>query len=263
MYTSKSLIDEALAIEQHVCGTVRSDRGFPTELQSGKLTLQVGEWSALARGRTCAYAWMDSAHCQMLSSFHTPVAGSVRRRVPGSAVRETRDAPKAFEDYNQAMGGNDCGDMLRCRMSVHLRAAKWWKAVFFFCLDQAIIATFRMWDFAVKKFPHLPRYSMRSLLPELVEWLSERSNASVGQRRLQSRLAHDSPRKRSRYSRKAPAPASRYIGTDHCPQYLEIPKRCVRCHADNVKRETKTSVLSCLWLRFVRQVLRAIPYPIK
>ena len=46
LYTSISLCDVAMSMQQHICGTVRSDRGFPTSLQT-----------AACRGTTAAYAW--------------------------------------------------------------------------------------------------------------------------------------------------------------------------------------------------------------
>jgi hypothetical protein len=124
------LIERAIEIDQHVCGTVRSDHGFPVQLQATTVSLEVGQWMDLSCGRICAFAWQDSAHCQLLSSYHSPEQGSVRRRVSGTMKRVNRDARTAFVEYNVAMAGNDAGDMLRSRVSCHVRAAKRWKAVF-------------------------------------------------------------------------------------------------------------------------------------
>lgn len=112
-----------------------------------------GDWDYLYRGGIFAYAWMDSAHCQILSSFHLPEEGTVRRRVRGEVGRPERRAPTAFIDYNKGMGGNDAGDMLRTRMTSHQKSKKWWKGVFYYILDQSIISTLRVWNDLRLQFP--------------------------------------------------------------------------------------------------------------
>jgi hypothetical protein len=42
-------------------------------LQESSFKLNVGEWDWRFKDGIYAYSWMDSAHCQILSSFYHPV----------------------------------------------------------------------------------------------------------------------------------------------------------------------------------------------
>ena len=146
LYTSFSLVRSVKTdLQQYVCGTCRSDRGFPLELQESCCKLQAGEYNFRTRAGVIAYCWKDSAHCQLLSSYHNPEPSVVTRRQRGVGVVE-RPPPKAFSDYNKGMGGNDVGDMLRSRNTTHNRSNERWHAVFYYLIDQAIIATYRIWN---------------------------------------------------------------------------------------------------------------------
>jgi hypothetical protein len=107
LYTSYKLVQECKLLQQYVCGTCRSDRGFPSELQAANLDLEAGNWDWKYKQGVYAYAWKDSAHCQCLSSFHKPVQVVLKRRAKGHPGKIDRTAPKAFGDYNNGMGGND------------------------------------------------------------------------------------------------------------------------------------------------------------
>jgi hypothetical protein len=53
---------------------------------------------------------------------------------------------KAIVDYNDGMGGNDVGDMLRSRSTMHGTSKKWWRGIFCYCEDETHIATYRSWN---------------------------------------------------------------------------------------------------------------------
>ena len=131
------------------CGTCRSDRGFPLDLQDSTLSLEVGKSDWRFKQGVYAYAWQDSAHCQCLSTYHPPEVTTVQRRVQGHNGKVDCEAPVAFRDYNLGMGGNDVGDMLRSRISVHSTSKKWWHGIFCYIEDQSHISTFRAWNHLV------------------------------------------------------------------------------------------------------------------
>ena len=167
LYTSVKLIQGAKALSQYVCGTVSSNRGFPALLSAPNPYVSApGEWDFLFRHGIYAYAWMDSTHCQLLSSFHAPKPGKVDRRARDTPGRPARTAPQAFVDYNLGMGGNDAGDMIRTRMTSHQKSKKWWKGVFYYVFDQALISTLRVWN-DLRKASKLKKWTMEALLSQL------------------------------------------------------------------------------------------------
>ena len=176
LYCSYSLIQEALREKNtYVCGTTRNDRGFPLHLQEGNVDLEPGEWLWSIKNGVAAYSWMDSAHAQLLSSFHEPELATVLRRVRGQAGKITRLSCSAFKDFNIGMGGNDTGDMLRSRMSVHLKSNKWWKSLFYFVIDQALIATYRIWQ----ELRPLSKFSMRKIIADIILEDNQQSSEST------------------------------------------------------------------------------------
>ena len=57
--------------------------------------------------------WWDSKVIPMMSSFHQPLGGIVKRRERGRRQRIERAAPILAVDYNINMGGVDLFDQLR------------------------------------------------------------------------------------------------------------------------------------------------------
>ena len=75
LYTSRRLIERAIEIDQHVCGTVRSDRGFPVQLQATTVSLEVGQWMDLSCGRIWGLGQCGVVHSwlfrDMVKTSHT------------------------------------------------------------------------------------------------------------------------------------------------------------------------------------------------
>ena len=162
LYTSFKLVfDSITKLSQYICGTCRGDRGFPHELTEGNIKLKIGDWDWMQKRGIFAYSWYDS---QILSSFHDPKQSHVDRRVKGVKGKVSRVAPVAFVDYNIGMGGNDVGDMLRSRMTVHTTSKKWWHCLFYYIIDQAIIATFRIWNLLVPN----AKLHMRNVIKQII-----------------------------------------------------------------------------------------------
>lgn len=142
-YSSYGLYKSLLEKGIYACGTVRTNRGFPKELKSKNCKLELGEYLWKSKGGIVAYAWMDSAHVTALSSYHNPNdSTTVKRWKKGNNSRIDVNAPKAMEDYNEFMGGNDIGDALRSYYTTHQKSRKWWKSVFFYSLDNAMVASY-------------------------------------------------------------------------------------------------------------------------
>lgn len=248
LYTSYKVLMAALSANTHICGTVSDNRGFPNEITFSAITppLDIGEWRSRCRARICAYSWKDSAHCQIISSYHSPVEGVVLRRVRGHQGRQERTAPIAFVDFNLGMGGNDCGDMIRSQMSCHVKSKKWWKAIFCYSLDNSVIATFRIWNRLSEKKIGM-RYTLNQLLLELIDERTpeERAMELGGPQYVRPGVGNIPKKKRRRYSATAPDP-TRYVGTAHMPLKAEKKLACVNCLNNNNKRtQTKMYCSQC------------------
>ena len=247
LYTSVKVLEKALAEGQYVCGTAKSNSGFPHCLAAGNLELTVGQWENKCRGSIAAYAWMDSSHCQLLTTYHTPTAGIVMRRVRGQAERLARPAPSCFVDYNLGMGGNDCGDMLRSRISCHLTTVKWWKAVFFYCIDQAAIATFRIWSKALRnKVVKGESLSLRGVLENLILAIGHRADQITRKRRFfDPQAGAITPRKKFKAGDE-PDPG-RFTGMHLVEPSMSKDTECVRCRKQGLRRRTSLRCQNCTY----------------
>ena len=251
LYTSFFIVQEALKIDQYVAGTCRSDRGFPLEIQETVLKMNPGEWQWRYRKNVYAYSWVDSAHCQLLSSFHPPK--HVERRVRGQSGRVQRAAPQAFADYNAGMGGCDLGDNLRSRYSSHQRSKKWWKAILYYIIDQTHIATYRTWN---KLVPH-KKMNLRKIIQQIFfgltgsEPLITSCQDIVGKSPVTPTI-QITGKKRTRSSISKIDP-KRFQGTNHLPastfENEESKKKkvyeCAFCRSKGERSRTSTYCIGC------------------
>jgi len=89
----------------------------------------------MTRDGILAVAWQDVGKTKAMSNFHMPTETTVKRRVPGSTVRQNRSAPQCMADYNQFMGGTDLCDQRRGNFTTQRKSKKWWHSLFYFSLD--------------------------------------------------------------------------------------------------------------------------------
>ena len=122
-------------------GTTRTTFGFPKQLIDE--SLEPGEWKWLMTddGLLAAY-WSDVGFVKLMSNFHNPISGLVYRRVTGQADKTARDAPVVGVNYNDLMGGTDLNDWMRGLYTTARIGKKWWKCLFFWCLDASMINAF-------------------------------------------------------------------------------------------------------------------------
>lgn len=137
VYTFKEL----LKIQVYACGTCRSGRGLPANLEKksstlknpGEYTFQQGEYGFLAA------SWFDSGVACGLSTKHDGKMMIIKRKVKGHTERVDRPSIDLFFDYNVYMGGVDMADQKRAAYTCRQRAYKWWHAVFSYISDTAML----------------------------------------------------------------------------------------------------------------------------
>ena len=92
---------------------------------------------------------------KLISNFHNPISGLVYRRVTGQADKTARDAPVVGVNYNDLMGGTDLNDWMRGLYTTARIGKKWWKCLFFWCLDASMINAFLLHKWCFKHLhPH-------------------------------------------------------------------------------------------------------------
>ena len=101
-----------------------------------------------------AWAWMDSAHINFLTTIHqTDEVGTLARRSSASLARgqqgsgrADRAAPLCAICYNKKMLGTDKCDQMRGTYSPQRRSNKPWKALFIWTLDVACVNAWALWN---------------------------------------------------------------------------------------------------------------------
>lgn len=141
-YTSPALFDDLRSNGFGACGTLRMNRrGIP---ESIKGTIKKGETKVVNLDESMlAIKWSDKREVTVLTTIHQAGSVSVGRRnrhAPGG--RETVQKPAAIVEYNQYMGGVDRADQLLSYYGFAHRTRKWWRRVFFFLLDTAVVNSY-------------------------------------------------------------------------------------------------------------------------
>ena len=118
------------------------------------------------------------------------------------------------------MGGNDAGDSLRSRISTHQLSKKWWKALFFFVIDLALVATFKIKQKIDGKGKS---YTIRRAVTNLIEQMIFPFQIQRKKRKVLSTTPQIS----------------------HLPVKLEKHRRCVNCYNTKVGKERRK--MSAMW----------------
>ncbi|KAL9976924.1 hypothetical protein ACROYT_G014267 [Oculina patagonica] len=147
-FSSISLFQELLREKIFCCGTLRKNRkGFPESLKTVKLKEQGESKFARSNNMVCTI-WRDKASNKpvtILSTQCNPVGGDqVKRRKKRGAqwVDVMINRPNSVAFYNKFMGGVDMHDQARRYYNLTIKSVKWWKYLFWFFLDAAIVNSF-------------------------------------------------------------------------------------------------------------------------
>ena len=154
----------------------------------------------------------------LIDSFHTPEEVMITRKVAGQGKVDFT-GPLAFMSFNLNMGGNDSGDSLRSRITTHQKSKKWWRALFFYVIDLAIVATFKIIKNTDNKGK---RYTTRVAATKIVEQILYPVQIQKKKRKVYS--------------------VNEFF---HLPEESEKYKRCVKCSAENKRKETKLFCPDC------------------
>ena len=87
-----------------------------------------------------------------MSNFHLPEESFVLRRLTGQADKVRRTAPTEFVEYNDKMGGVDLKDFMRGLFTTQRRSKKWWKTLWFWCMDSSMYNAFCLFKWCYKEY---------------------------------------------------------------------------------------------------------------
>ena len=151
-FASIHLLRELLQECIYCCGTLRKNRkGFPDALKTVKLKVQ-GESKFARNDNLVVTIWRDKASNKPVTICSTqcnPVGGDQvkRRKKQGQGFVDVMiNRPPSVAFYNKFMGGVDMNDQSRRYYNITVKSVKWWKYLFWFFLDTAIINSFILYN---------------------------------------------------------------------------------------------------------------------
>ena len=142
-FSSVKLSEDLLKDAIYSCGTVRANRkGYPKELAKKAVTvkrLSHGEHLFRRKNNLVATAWKDKKVVNFLSTQSNPVGNeTVPRKQRDGTIIQVPSTP-VVRSYNKNMGGIDLSDQLRGYYAVGRKSRKWWRYLFWFCVDFSIV----------------------------------------------------------------------------------------------------------------------------
>ncbi|XP_053376958.1 piggyBac transposable element-derived protein 4-like [Mercenaria mercenaria] len=142
-FTTVGLFEELQQQGTYACGTFRSNRrGIPDEIKQQKLKEQ-GTSITMQKGNMVATAWRDKKTVFILSTNFDPTTPrtTVQRRQKDGSQKDV-SCPESVQNYTKYMNGVDHADQLQAMYSLARKSAKWWKYLFWFLVDLAIVGAY-------------------------------------------------------------------------------------------------------------------------
>lgn len=228
-FSSPELYEYLLERDTYCCGTVRMNRrGMPEAIKGLKLK-ERGETVALQKGNLVATAWKDKKVVTYLSTNSDPTqTRTVRRRKKDGTMQDVA-APVVSDLYNKFMFGVDLADQKRMQYSTCRKAKKWYKYLFWFCFDLAVVNAL----ICMQESPNHKKVTKTNRETKLAQLDFRKALAQqlIGQFR--------GVRKR-----KAPSVIGN-CGDAHWPTQFPKPGRCKQCAKQGKRHEVSIGCKQC------------------
>ena len=135
-FTSLPLFEYLYSENTYACGTIQSTRkGLPITLKNKKVVKKPRDIVKMMKDDTQVVAWFDKRKVMVATTAHGSDDGTVLRRRSGAEYAR----PIAIEQYSKYYSGVDKADQLRSYYGISVKCVKWWKYLFFFCLDVSVV----------------------------------------------------------------------------------------------------------------------------
>jgi hypothetical protein len=148
-FSSAKLMKMLLEKQIYACGTTQAGRkDWPAEFRNPKsLKLKRGESRKLQHEDVTAVVWHDNQDVLILSTNSNPETDVMVTRRSGKDREKIAIAcPEAVVNYTKSMGGVDVADQKREYYGIGRASKTWWKYVFHFVLNVAIVNSFILYD---------------------------------------------------------------------------------------------------------------------
>ena len=166
--------------ELYLCRRTHSNKtAFPANLKPNKQEVKAlcrGESLYRRQGNIVVTVWKDKKLVSFIST-QCDVRGdeTVRRKQKDGTYIEVPTIP-AVTLCNKYMGGVDRNDQMQQYYETSRRARKWWRYLFWFCLDVTIVNAYILMQIA-DKHPHLTQLEFRiELVNALIREFSSRQH---------------------------------------------------------------------------------------
>ncbi|XP_048577744.1 piggyBac transposable element-derived protein 4-like [Nematostella vectensis] len=179
-FTSVKLAEDLLKDSIYLCGTTRSNRkDFPAELKDAAAIkkLRRGESIFRQKGNVVCTIWKDKKAVAFISTqCEAKGIETVNRRQKDGSILKVDSLP-VVTLYNKFMGGVDKADQYRQYYEVTRHAQKWWRYLFWFGLDVAVVNAHILMNLA-PNHPSLTQLKFRvELARGLINGFSSRKHA--------------------------------------------------------------------------------------
>lgn len=228
-YTSTSLFLHLLERKTLACGTTRKDRrGFPSALKdtSWEKKAKRGDVRWLREKNVLYIQWKDRKVVHLMSTAHTANKRTlaIRKVKSGNTwTQVTIQRPQLVGDYNAGMLGVDKSDQLIGSYNILIKSVRWWKTLFFHCVDIAVVNSYILFNEQCKQHTDIAelkrnaRFDQLAFRIELAQQLLELSDGEVNR----SDSAAEVPQ--------------------HEPERHNKRRNCKKCYTDR-KVEMRTNV---------------------
>jgi len=275
-FTSVAMLKYVKEKKVNFAGTTRTTYGFPADLIVDDLPMGEFKWAMCEPGLLAAF-WSDVGFVKLMSNHHTPTSGHVLRKVAGQSDREERGAPTVAVEYNDKMGGVDLKDFMRGLFTTQRRSKKWWKTLWYWCLDSSMYNGFCLYKWCYfqyhnkvckMRFKRYIRLCLKEVFgtrltrmltptpPKGRHWRSKRTLTMADSSPATAVTANAEPRRKKPYigphDEKKPAPPGfGCMGGELTPTELgsarrRKQKKCKYClHAHGVRKDTTWVCSNC------------------
>lgn len=185
-FSSVKLAEDLLEDNIYSCSTARANRkDFPKELAANNQDvkrLRQGQAVFRRKNNVVATAWKDKKIVHFISTQSNPVGDdTVNRKQRDGTIIQVPTVP-VVKAYNKSMGGVDLHDQMRGYYAIGTKSRKWWRYLFWFCLDVSIVNSFIL---EKKALNHMTRTQLAfrvELAKDLIgNFTNRRRTASSGQ----------------------------------------------------------------------------------
>lgn len=137
-YNSVALSTDLLSKKVHTVGTLRKNRGAPSDIDT-RVRMNLGEIISRSNGKVMVLAWKDRRIVTSISTKHDDSASPVSRlKKGGKGARETVLKPEVIIDYNEHMSGVDHLNQMLSYYDCTRKCLRWPRKVFVYLLSISV-----------------------------------------------------------------------------------------------------------------------------